>query len=163
MHVERALRKAQTVECKICGRTGSLWLENKYEFIMFTGASIRCYKLDCVNKDFAFHLPCAKRSNGQFVKDKVSIQNSQHFSAFHIYRRFIVLIMKFDKMLWLTNWVPWDDCIFTEMKINFFRKYLIILLQLKWSCVLAHSSSRKLVNFFLNNSETSLQRTTYFQ
>jgi rRNA processing protein Krr1/Pno1 len=24
MHVERALRKAQTVECKICGRTGSL-------------------------------------------------------------------------------------------------------------------------------------------
>jgi hypothetical protein len=56
MNVDSALRRAKRVECKICGQPG---------------ASIRCYKLDCANKDMAFHLLCA-RSNGFFIKDKVS-------------------------------------------------------------------------------------------
>jgi len=59
MNVESALRRAQKVECTICGQLG---------------ASLRCYKLDCANKDLAFHLLCAKRSKGHFVKDKVLIQ-----------------------------------------------------------------------------------------
>uniref|UniRef100_A0A915NUX8 Histone-lysine N-methyltransferase n=2 Tax=Meloidogyne TaxID=189290 RepID=A0A915NUX8_9BILA len=55
INVDVALRKAQKVDCKICNKKG---------------ASIRCYKLDCINKDFAFHLRCAKKCNGHFLKDK---------------------------------------------------------------------------------------------
>lgn len=56
INVEAALKRAKGVECRLCGRKG---------------ASIRCYKLDCANKELAFHLICAIQSHGHFVKDKV--------------------------------------------------------------------------------------------
>uniref|UniRef100_F1KPX5 Histone-lysine N-methyltransferase trr n=1 Tax=Ascaris suum TaxID=6253 RepID=F1KPX5_ASCSU len=54
-NVEEALRRASTMTCSLCGRTG---------------ASIRCYKLNC---DTHFHLPCATQTKGRFMKDKTFI------------------------------------------------------------------------------------------
>uniref|UniRef100_A0A183BQZ3 Histone-lysine N-methyltransferase n=1 Tax=Globodera pallida TaxID=36090 RepID=A0A183BQZ3_GLOPA len=55
INVEAALRRAKMTECRLCGQKG---------------ASVRCYKLDCSNNELAFHLICAKQSQGHFVKDK---------------------------------------------------------------------------------------------
>uniref|UniRef100_A0A1I7RZ32 Histone-lysine N-methyltransferase n=1 Tax=Bursaphelenchus xylophilus TaxID=6326 RepID=A0A1I7RZ32_BURXY len=55
MNVETALRRAETVNCKVCHRLG---------------ASLRCYKLDCPHREIGYHLLCAKKAGGKFGKDK---------------------------------------------------------------------------------------------
>uniref|UniRef100_A0A0N5AVU6 Histone-lysine N-methyltransferase n=1 Tax=Syphacia muris TaxID=451379 RepID=A0A0N5AVU6_9BILA len=51
-NVEEALRRASVVNCMHCGKIG---------------ASVRCYKLNCNSH---FHLPCAMKTKGRFMKDK---------------------------------------------------------------------------------------------
>lgn len=63
LNVEAAIQRAKLTKCKIC---------NKF------GASLRCYKLECLSNIInesgllvGFHLKCAKKTNGIFVRDKV--------------------------------------------------------------------------------------------
>lgn len=55
MNVETALKRARLVHCKVCGKLG---------------ASLRCYKLDCENRENGYHLLCARAAQGRFGKDK---------------------------------------------------------------------------------------------
>ncbi|KAI6214634.1 hypothetical protein M3Y94_00291700 [Aphelenchoides besseyi] len=54
-NVNSALRRARTVPCKVCEKSG---------------ASLRCYILDCDNNKKGYHLTCAKQANGKFSKSK---------------------------------------------------------------------------------------------
>lgn len=56
MNVEAAICRAKKVECLVCKTTG---------------ASLKCYKLDCINHNVGYHLRCAKRSDGKFIRDRV--------------------------------------------------------------------------------------------
>lgn len=65
LNVEAAIQRAKTTKCRLCGEIG---------------ASLRCYKLECVTNlisgngsPVGFHLKCAKKANGSFVRDKVKI------------------------------------------------------------------------------------------
>uniref|UniRef100_A0A915CUC2 Histone-lysine N-methyltransferase n=1 Tax=Ditylenchus dipsaci TaxID=166011 RepID=A0A915CUC2_9BILA len=55
LNVEAAIRRAKSVACQLCGNPG---------------ATLKCYKLDCRNNEVSFHLSCAKRTRGYFVRDK---------------------------------------------------------------------------------------------
>jgi hypothetical protein len=58
MNVESAIKHAKLTKCNFCDQTG---------------ASIRCFRLECASTDTAFHLPCAIKSAGKFASDKVDI------------------------------------------------------------------------------------------
>ncbi|KAI1731709.1 PHD-finger domain-containing protein [Ditylenchus destructor] len=55
VNVDAAIKRAKAVKCVFCGNTG---------------ATLKCYKLDCPNNGANFHLSCAKRTQGNFVRDK---------------------------------------------------------------------------------------------
>ncbi|CAB3402816.1 unnamed protein product [Caenorhabditis bovis] len=55
MHVDRAVIRASKVFCGLCGRAG---------------ASIKCHKMGCM---YSFHVLCAQRTNGFFIKDRTFI------------------------------------------------------------------------------------------
>uniref|UniRef100_A0A1I8ARR7 Histone-lysine N-methyltransferase n=1 Tax=Steinernema glaseri TaxID=37863 RepID=A0A1I8ARR7_9BILA len=54
-NVEDAVRRGQTVACRLCGRLG---------------ATLMCAKQDCHLLRGGFHLKCAKQARGCFVRDK---------------------------------------------------------------------------------------------
>ena len=55
VNVDAALRRARAAACKVCERPG---------------ASLRCYKLDCENREANYHLACARSCNAKFGCDK---------------------------------------------------------------------------------------------
>jgi hypothetical protein len=56
-NVETAMKRAKATVCRVCGRLG---------------ASLKCFKAECAGRDDGFHITCAKRTNGRFIKDKVN-------------------------------------------------------------------------------------------
>lgn len=63
MNVEAALLRAKETLCKVCSKKG---------------ASLRCYKVECGNHETGYHLLCAKKTKGQFTKDKMFICANHH-------------------------------------------------------------------------------------
>lgn len=55
-NVDTALKRAKATMCRVCGRLG---------------ASLKCLKTECAGRDDGFHIICARRTNGRFIKDKV--------------------------------------------------------------------------------------------
>ena len=60
MNVETAVKRAKATMCRACKRNG---------------ASLKCIKVECASRDDGFHITCARRTNGRFIKDKVNLQN----------------------------------------------------------------------------------------
>ncbi|KAK0417056.1 hypothetical protein QR680_012810 [Steinernema hermaphroditum] len=55
-NVDEAVRRGQTVPCRVCGRLG---------------ATLMCAKQECHLQHGGFHLKCARQANGRFVRDKM--------------------------------------------------------------------------------------------